>query len=123
MTVQQSQLVNQHCPKSEAGGVDPALGGNLLMYLEDALEVLIEVLIGQATQFVEDPPNLYPTVGVRVGTAFGGDQKPLGPLAFVAHVLGVVMSISQNEARLFRQHLDQERSYLVVRYIGRGEAG
>ena len=50
------------------------------MYLKDALEVLIEVLIGQATQFVEDPPNLHSGIGVRVGSAFGGDQKPLCPL-------------------------------------------
>jgi pyruvate/2-oxoglutarate/acetoin dehydrogenase E1 component len=93
------------------------------MYLKDALGMLIKVLIGQATQFVEDPLNLHPTVGMWVGAAFGGDQKPLRPLSFVAYVLGVVMSISQNEARLFRQFLDQERSYLVVRYFGRGEAG
>jgi hypothetical protein len=46
MTVEQSQLVDEHCPKSEAGGVDPALRGNLLVYLEDALEVLVEVLVG-----------------------------------------------------------------------------
>src|SRR5215203_6222546 len=31
------------------------------------------------------------------------------------------MSISQNEARLLGQLLDQRRSYLVVRYISRGE--
>jgi hypothetical protein len=40
MTVEQSQLVDQHCPKSEAGGVDPALGGNLPVHLEDGLEML-----------------------------------------------------------------------------------
>src|SRR5829696_5926504 len=91
------------------------------MYLEDALEVLIEVLVGQATQFVEDPPNLYPTVGVRVSAAFGSDQKPLRPIAFVAYVLGVVVGVAQNEARLFGQLFDERRSYLVVRHVGRGE--
>ena len=46
MTVEQSQLVDEHRPKSEACGVDSALGGNLLVYLEDALEMLVEVLVG-----------------------------------------------------------------------------
>ena len=40
MTVEQSQLVDEHRSKSEAGGVDPALRGDLLVYLEDTLEVL-----------------------------------------------------------------------------------
>ena len=107
MTVQQSQLVDKHRPKSEARSVGPALGGNLLMYLEDALEVFVEVLVGQATQFVEDTPNLNPTVGVRVGTAFGGDQKPLGPLAFLVHIRSVVVGVAQNEAGLFGQLFDE----------------
>src|SRR5215204_588500 len=122
MRVEQSQLVDQHCSKSEAGGVNPALGGDLTVHIEDGLEMLIEVLIGQATQFVEDAPNLYSGIGVRVGSSFGGDQKPLCPLAFVAYVLGVVLGISQNEAcLLLGQLLDQPRSHLVVRHISRGE--
>src|SRR5829696_9869735 len=121
MTVEQSQLVNEHRPKSEASGADPAFGGDLLVYIEDTLEVLIEVLVGQATQLVKDPPHLHPGLGVRVGSTLGGDQKPLRPLAFVAYVCSIVMGVSQNEARLFRQLLDQERSYLVVRHLGRGK--
>jgi hypothetical protein len=39
MTLQQSQLVDKHRPKSQARSVGPAFGWNLLMYLEDALEV------------------------------------------------------------------------------------
>jgi hypothetical protein len=41
VTVEQSQLVDKNRSKSEAGGVDPALGGNLLVHLEDGLEMLI----------------------------------------------------------------------------------
>src|SRR5215208_5137839 len=83
--------------------------------------MLVEVLVGQATQLVEDSPDLYSGIGVRVGPSFGGDQKPLCPLAFVAYVPGLVMGISQNEAYLLRQLLDQRRSHLVVRHISRGE--
>jgi hypothetical protein len=39
MTVEQSQLVDEHRPKNEAGGVDSALRGNLLVHIEDAFEV------------------------------------------------------------------------------------
>jgi hypothetical protein len=60
MTVEQSQLVDKHRPKSEARGVDPALRGNLPMYIEDALEMLVEVLVGQSAQLVKDSPNLHP---------------------------------------------------------------
>src|SRR5215211_8170042 len=52
---------------------------------------------------------------------FGGDQKPLGLLAFLAYVFGVVMGVSQHEARLIGQLFDQRRSYLVVCHVGRGE--
>jgi hypothetical protein len=41
VTVEQSQLVDKNRSKSEAGGIDPALGGNLLVRLEDGLEMLI----------------------------------------------------------------------------------
>jgi hypothetical protein len=58
---------------------------------------------------------------MQVGAALGGDQKPLCLLAFIAYVCSIVMGVSQNEARLLRQFLDQQRSYLVVRHIGRGE--
>src|SRR3712207_8897688 len=87
MTVEQSQLVDKHRSKSEAGGVDPALCGDLLVYLEDTLEVFVEVLVGQGAQLMEDAPHLHPTVGMGVGTAFGSDQKPPRLLAFLAYVL------------------------------------
>jgi hypothetical protein len=41
VTVEHSQLVDKNRSKSEAGGIDPALGGNLLVRLEDGLEMLI----------------------------------------------------------------------------------
>ncbi len=74
---------------------------------------------------MKDSPHLHPGgVGVRVSASFGGDQKPLRLLAFLAHVLGVVMGVSQHEARLIGQLFDQRRSYLVVCHVvGRGEAG
>jgi hypothetical protein len=54
MAAEQSQLVDQHRPQSESLGVDESPGGNLPVYLEDSLEMLIEVLVGHAAQLVED---------------------------------------------------------------------
>src|SRR5215216_2902260 len=99
MTVEQSQLVDEHRPKNEAGGVDSALRGNLLVHIEDAFEVFVEVLVGQATQLVKDSPHLHPTVGVRVGPTFGGDQKALRLLADLAYVFGVVKWVSPSTKR------------------------
>jgi hypothetical protein len=70
MTVQQSQLVDQHRSKSETRGADPAFGGDLLVYIEDTLEVFVEVLVGKAAQLVKDSSHLHPRVGVRVGSTF-----------------------------------------------------
>jgi hypothetical protein len=76
MTVEQSQLVDEHRPKSDARGVNPALRGNLLVYIEDALEVLVEVLVGQAAHLVEDASDFDALIGVRVSSSFGGYQEP-----------------------------------------------
>src|SRR5215207_3758772 len=62
MTVEQSQLIDEHCPKSKACGVDPALRGNLPMYIEDALEVFalkfsLALLYAACERFASPPPH------------------------------------------------------------------
>ena len=91
-TVEQSQLVDQHRSKGETLGVDQSFCGHLSVHLEDGLEMLIEVLVGHAAQLVEDAPDLHAIVGVRVSSAFSGNQKPL--LAFgtcLSDVGGIVV--------------------------------
>ena len=90
MAVEQSQLVDEHRSKSETLGVDQSSGGNLSVYLEDGLEMLVEVLIGHAAQLVKDPPDFDAIIGVRVSSSFGGDQKPLGALACLSLTLGAL---------------------------------
>ena len=70
MTVEQSQLVDQHRPQSESLGVYESSGGNLPVHLEDGLEMLIEVLVGHAAQLVEDASDFYAIVGMRVSSSF-----------------------------------------------------
>jgi hypothetical protein len=57
MTVQESQLVDQHRSHSETLSVDQSPSGNLPVHLEDGLEMLIEVLVSHAAQLVEDAPD------------------------------------------------------------------
>jgi hypothetical protein len=61
MAVEQSQLVDEHRPKSKAHGIDPALGGNLLVYIEDGLEVFalkfsLALLYATCGRFASPPP-------------------------------------------------------------------
>src|SRR5215204_4156656 len=122
MTVKDCQLVDQHRSKSETLGVDRSSCGNLSVQLEDGLEVLIEVLVGHAAQFVEDASDFDPSIGVWVRSSFGSDQKPLlGALAGLSDVGCVVVNVSQNEAGLCWQLLNQVWSHLVVCCVGWGE--
>ena len=94
MTVEESQLVDQHRSKSETLGVDPTLGRNLPVHLEDGLEMLIEVLVSHTAQLVEDASDLDTIIGVRVSSSFGCDQEPLGALASLSDVGRVVVDVS-----------------------------
>jgi len=49
VTVEQRQLVDENRSESEARGVEPSLGGYRPVRVEDALEMLVEVLYGYMT--------------------------------------------------------------------------
>src|SRR5215208_692393 len=123
MTVEESQLVDQHRSKSETLGVDPTLGRNLPVHLEDGLEMLVEVLVSHTAQLVEDAPDFDAIVGVRVSSSFSGNQEPLlgASEAGLSDVGGVVVNVSEYEADLLRQLLDEVGSYQVVCCVGGGE--
>ena len=100
--------------------------GTARAHLEDGLEMLIEVLVGHAAQLVEDASDFYAIVGMRVSSPFGSDQEPLlgASQAFPSDVGRVVVDVSEYEARLLWQLLDQVRSHrdVVHRRIYRGNA-
>src|ERR671913_819443 len=123
MTVEQSQLVDQHRSEGETLGVDQPSCGHLSVHLEDGLEMLIEVLVGHAAQLVEDAPDFDAIVGVRVSSSFSGNQEPLlgASEACLSDVGGVVVNVSEYEAGLVRQLLDEVGSYQVVCCVGGGE--
>src|SRR5215216_4429883 len=97
MTVEQSQLVDQHRSEGETLGVDQPSCGHLSVHLEDGLEMLIEVLVGHAAQLVEDAPDFDAIVGVRVSSSFSDNQEPLlgASEACLSDVGGVVVNVSE----------------------------
>src|SRR5918993_1419195 len=122
MTVEESQLVDQHRSQSKTLGVGQSPGGNLPVYLEDSLEMLVEILVGHAAQLVEDASDFDASIGVWVSSSFGGDQKPLlGAFPRLPDVGRVVVDVSEYEARLIWQLLDQVRGHLVVCCVGGSE--
>jgi hypothetical protein len=123
MAVEQSQLVDKNRSQSETLGVDQSLGGNLPVHFEDGLEMLVEVLVGHGAQLVKDSPDFDASIGVWVSSSFGGDQEPLGSLADLPDVGGVVVDVSEYEAHLFWQLLDEVRGYLVVCCVGGSDPG
>ena len=99
MTVEESQLVDQHRSQSETLSADQSSGGNLPVHLEDGLEMLVEVLVGHGAQLVEDASDFDAIIGVRVSSSFGGDHKPLGALACLPDVGRVVVDVSESTKR------------------------
>ena len=75
-----------------------------------------------AQEEVEDPPHLYPLIGVRVGTSLGAHQKPSVCEASFLEIFGVVVFIAQYETCLLGQLLDQQRGDTAVVDVGRNRA-
>ena len=98
MTVEESQLVDQHRSQSETLSADQSSGGNLPVHLEDGLEMLVEVLVGHGAQLVEDASDFDAIIGVRVSSSFGSDHKPLGAFAGLMYIEPVVVEVSEQEA-------------------------
>jgi hypothetical protein len=91
------------------------------MDVEDALEVFVEVLQSQGTEFVEDTAHLAPAISMGMGTMPTGHQF-LAPLPTEpAEGRIVVVDIPQDVAHLQRQFAHQGRSLLIVCSIGRSE--
>jgi hypothetical protein len=69
---------------------------------------------------VEDAPDFDAIVGVRVSSSFSGNQEPLlgASEACLSDVGGVVVNVSEYEAGLVRQLLDEVGSYQVVCCVG-----
>ena len=81
--VEQGDLVDEDGAEGEALGADEAARCHGAVDIEDAFELLIEVLNGHRAQLVKDPSHLDPIVGMRVGSTAGGNQETAGVEAVI----------------------------------------
>src|SRR3954451_20227830 len=76
--VEQGQLVDEDGTEGEALGANEATRWHGAVDIEDAFELLVEVLDGERAQLVEDPAHLHPVIGVRIAATAGRHQQPIG---------------------------------------------
>ena len=65
-TIQQRQLIEQDGAQRKAAGVAQALRRYLTVAIEDALELLVEVLDGHRAQLMQDVPHFDTIARVRI---------------------------------------------------------
>ena len=64
--VQQSKLIDEDSPQRKSLGIGQPFGRYLTMRIENAFEMLIEVLIGCMTQLVKDASDRFAMIRVRI---------------------------------------------------------
>ena len=121
MPLEQGQLVDKDRTEGKTAGGDQAAGGHLAMALEDAFELLIEILNGDRASFMQDPADFYPVIGVWVCPSGGRDHKATTPRTQLLQVGIAIMLVAQQKAEFQGQCLDQARSLQVIGSIGGGE--
>ena len=105
--MEQGQLVDEDGPECEALRADEAARRDGAVHIEDAFEVLVEVLDGEGAQFVEDAAHLDAVVGVGIGSPAGRHQEAVGGGALLVKSGILVSGVAQDEANGWWQHVQQ----------------
>src|SRR5439155_11666401 len=95
---QQRQLIDKHTTQCEAAHTHQAAHMHLGVPIEDALEVLIEVLDSQRAQLVEDTPHLSTHIIPGPLASVSSHQPPPFEGAYGSQQRGVVVLVSQHIA-------------------------
>ena len=88
------------------------------MPIKDAFEVFIQNFHRDRTEFVKDPSDLHPLIGVRIASIVRGHQQPVSLLTMCAQVGRVVMEITQDETDYCGNFSQQLRCRLTIRNVG-----
>lgn len=119
--IQQGELIDKDGPQGEPLCVDQALGRHLVVAIEDAFELLIEVLDGCGAQLVEDATHFFPNIGMGIRPILRDDQEAVRGLPGLADVGRIVVNVTQQIADGCWQFLNEGWGHLIVRLVGRGE--
>src|SRR2546430_17017674 len=120
MLIEQCQLVNDNRTQRQQLRAPQAFHWHLGAPLKDVLEQALERFNGLGAQLMEDASHLYPVIVVGIRPAPGRHQHPIGLLASVAHLRGIVCGIPQDVAHLRWQGRQQLGRDFIIRGIGGG---
>ena len=98
--VQQSKLIDEDSPQSKSLGIGQPFGRYLTMRVENAFEMLIEVLNGCMTQLVKDASDLFAIIRVGIWPILWSDKESFLRLPSFSHVGGVIVQVPQQVACL-----------------------
>ena len=73
--VQQSKLIDEDSPQGKPLGIGQPFGRYLTMYVENAFELLIEVLNSHMAQLVKDASNFFAIIRVRIWPVLWSDEE------------------------------------------------
>ena len=73
--VQQSKLIDEDSPQGKALGIGQPFGRYLTMRVENAFEMLIEVLNGYVAQLVKDASDFFAIIRVRIWPIVRSDEE------------------------------------------------
>ncbi len=92
--VQQSKLIHKDGPQSEPLCVDQPFGRYLTVTIENAFELLVEVLYSSRAQLVKDATYFYTLVSMRVRTVLRRYQEQIGFPTLSLHIGRIVMDVA-----------------------------
>jgi len=88
------------------------------MPIKDAFEVFIKIFHRDRTEFVKDPSDFHPLIGVGIASIVRGHQQPVSLLTLLAQVGCVVVQITQDEPNFCGNFSQQIRCRLTIRNVG-----
>src|SRR5260370_14576229 len=103
ITVRQCQLIDQHTTQSKAASSNQSFVRDVGVSVEDAFEMLVEVLNREGTQLVEDASHLPTCIIARTAASMSSYQTPFSEHTHSPQHRRVVVLISQQIAYVRRQ--------------------
>src|SRR2546430_6304964 len=121
MLIEQYPLVNDNRTQRQQLRAPQAFHWHLGAPLKDVLEQALERFNGLGAPLMEDASHLYPVIVVGIRPAPGRHQHPIGLLAAVPALSGIVCGIPQDVAHLRWQGRQQLGRDFIIRGIGGGQ--
>src|SRR5262245_16451275 len=117
MSVPQRELIDEDRTEPKSAGVGHSLGRYLAVGVEDALELLVQVLDRSRAQFMKDSPNANSSISVWIRPTARRHYVSTSLSTRRADGLIVVVLIAQHVADFRRQFGQQCQGLLVIGHV------